>query len=232
MNRDLKDHKLNDRSEIISATKDFIRDKLLSAEAGHDFAHAERVWKNAQLIAKNESVDLLVVELAALLHDVADAKFHEGDEDLGPTIAGEFLQDLRVPPSVSDHVCQIIRHMSFKGGNEVSVFHSSEMEVVQDADRLDAIGAIGVARAFNYGGYRGRPFFDPSVRPNLGMDKKTYRESVAPTINHFFEKLLLLKDRMHTINGRAMAEVRHEFLLEFLDRFFDEVGCNKEWPNQ
>jgi len=206
--------------------------KLLSAEAGHDFAHAERVWQNAQLIAEDEAVDLLVVELAALLHDVADAKFHDGDEEVGATIADEFLQGLDVLPSISSHVCQIIRHMSFKGGNEISAFNSREMQVVQDADRLDAIGAIGIARAFNYGGFKGRPFFDPSIIPNLGMDKITYRKSTSPTINHFFEKLLILKDRMHTVKGTEMAEVRHSFLLEFLDRFFDEVGCNREWPNQ
>ena len=217
---------------MISKVKDFVRHHLSTAESGHDLHHAIRVWKNAKLIAAYESVDPSVVELAALLHDIADAKFHEGDEELGAKIAADFLQKLPILPEVIHHVCQIIRHMSFKGGNEAISFNSREMEVLQDADRLDALGAIGVARAFSYGGYRGRAFFDPAIRPNLDMDKDTYRKSTAPTINHFFEKLLLLKDQMHTRKGKEMAENRHQFLLQFLEQFFREVECDPKWPNE
>ncbi|NND09164.1 MAG: HD domain-containing protein [Saprospiraceae bacterium] len=191
-----------------------------------------RVWQNAKLIAAEETVDLYVVELAALLHDIADAKFHDGDEELGPNMAADFLRELSISPKVIHHVCQIIRHMSFKGGNEANPFNSREMEVVQDADRLDALGAIGVARAFSYGGYRGRTFFNPAIKPNLNMDKETYRQSAAPTINHFFEKLLVLKDRMHTKKGREVAEDRHGFLLQFLEQFFREMDCDPKWPDE
>lgn len=208
---------------IIEATSKFVQKQLASAEGGHDWFHTERVWKNARLIAEQESCDLLVVELAALLHDIADSKFHAGDEELGPQVAGEFLNQQRLPLATIEHIQQIIRYMSFKGGNEAVPFDSLEMRIVQDADRLDAIGAVGIARAFAYGGFKHRPLYDPNVPPQLTMTREQYKQSVAPTINHFYEKLLLLKDRMHTRTGRKLAEQRHQFMLQFLEQFYAEV---------
>ena len=207
---------------LIEKTAGFVRECLRSAEAGHDWAHTERVRRNALKILAHEKADALVVELAALLHDIADAKFHNGDEEKGPAIANIFLLKEGFPAGRTDHVCNIIRHMSFKGGNENSVWTSKEMEIVQDADRLDAIGAIGIARTFHYGGFRNRPLYDPEIPPRLGMSKEEYRSSDAPTLNHFYEKLLLLKDRMHTVTGRKLAESRHEFLEKYLQQFLTE----------
>ncbi len=208
--------------EIIDLTIGFVKSKLHDAEGGHDWWHTQRVWKMARRIAKKEDVDLLTVELAALLHDIADAKFHRGDEELGPKIAREFLTDQPLDPQLVDHVCDIIRNMSWKGGIPLSDFRSPEMEVVQDADRLDALGAIGIARAFNYGGFKNRPLFDPDIEPQLSMTREEYKNSTAPTINHFHEKLLLLRDRMNTETGRKIAEQRHHYLEQFLDQFYAE----------
>ena len=212
--------------QIIRTTADFVRDTLTGAEAGHDWFHTYRVWKLAQTIARDMDVDRLVVELAALLHDIADHKFHGGDEEIGPVQARTFLASIGVEASVTDHVEQIIRNISFKGGNVERTFHSPELDVVQDADRLDAIGAIGIARTFNYGGFRNRPLYDPAIPPRYNMDKETYKNAEAPTINHFYEKLLLLKDRMNTEKGRAMAEERHRFMEAFLEHFY------KEWEGE
>ena len=143
------------------------------------------------------------------LHDIADSKFHDGDESVGPQMAREFLFKHDVDSAVIEHVVNIIKHISFKGGNEEQKFSSAELEVVQDADRLDALGAIGIARCFNYGGFKNRPLFDPAIKPNLNMTKKEYKASKAPTINHFYEKLLLLKDRMNTPTGKKIAQKRH-----------------------
>lgn len=208
--------------DLIDKTITFVKERLQHAEGGHDWSHTERVWKNARIIAAHEPVNLMVVELAALLHDIADSKFHNGDESLGPAIAQNFLSQHFVEEEVIQQVVDIIRHMSFKGGNEPVTFFSAEMQVVQDADRLDAIGAIGIARAFNYGGYKNRPLHDPSISPKLDMGREEYKKQHAPTINHFYEKLLLLKDRMNTATAKKMAEKRHQFMLDFLDRFFEE----------
>ncbi|ASZ14451.1 HD domain-containing protein [Chitinophaga pendula] len=208
--------------QIIDQTVAFVKQELEGAEGGHDWWHIYRVWQSARHIAAGEAVDMLVVELGALLHDIADAKFHNGDEEIGPAKAGAFLQQLAVPVSVIDHVVLIIRHISFKGGNNERIFHSPELGVVQDADRLDAIGAIGIARAFNYGGFKQRALHDPAIPPNLQMTREEYKKNTAPTINHFYEKLLLLKDRMNTASGRAMAEERHQFMEQFLTRFYQE----------
>jgi uncharacterized protein len=207
---------------LILRTAAFVKLHLANAEGGHDWFHTERVWKNARLIAQSEPVDKLVVELAALLHDIADSKFHNGDEEIGPRVAGEFLDSEEVTSSVKDHVVQIIKHISFKGGNERAAWSSPELYVVQDADRLDAIGAIGIARTFNYGGFRGRALYDPAVAPDLNMTKEQYKNSTAPTINHFYEKLLLLKDRMNTETAREIATSRHGFMTHFLDQFYAE----------
>jgi len=163
-----------------------------------------------------------VVELAALLHDIADSKFHDGNEEIGPAVAGNFLRSINVDEPVIEHVQQIIRHISFKSGFEKSKFRSLELAIVQDADRLDAIGAIGIARAFSYGGFKGREIYNPEIKPNLNMTKAEYKNSVAPTINHFYEKLLLLKDKMNTATGKGLAEHRHNFMESYLKQFYSE----------
>lgn len=207
---------------LISETVQFVRDTLKNAEGGHDWWHIHRVWTNAKLIAQTEKADLLIVELAALLHDIADSKFHNGDEEIGPLTAGNYLKSMHVDAAVIEHVQQIIRHMSFKASFDKQTFHSPELAIVQDADRLDAIGAIGIARAFTYGGFKGREIYNPEIEPNLNMSKEEYKNSPAPTINHFYEKLLLLKDKMNTPTGRKLAEQRHQFMEAYLQQFYLE----------
>ncbi len=212
------------QSILILKTIQFVKETLSDAEGGHDWFHIERVWHNAQLIAKTEKVDLLVVELGALLHDIADAKFHDGDESIGPKKARVFLEAQQVDETVIAHIENIIKFISFKSSLDTKgkKFTSKELEVVQDADRLDAMGAIGIARAFNYGGFKNRALYDPSIPPNLKMDKETYKKSKAPTINHFYEKLLLLKDKMNTKTGKQLALKRHDFMKLYLNQFFNE----------
>jgi uncharacterized protein len=212
-----------DSSDSILQTIAFVKQELSGAEGGHDWWHVERVWKTAIEITKTETADLLVVELAALLHDIADSKFNGGDETIGPEKAEKFLNSIDVDPAVIEHVLNIIKNISFKGGNFNQEFTSMELNIVQDADRLDAIGAIGIARAFNYGGFKNRPLYDPEIAPELNMSKDEYKNSLAPTINHFFEKLLLLKDRMNTTTGKKLAKNRHEFMQFFLEQFFWEI---------
>jgi len=212
--------------QVITATVNFVKTELEGAEGGHDWWHIYRVWQQAKHIAAAETADVLVVELGALLHDIADSKFHNGNEDIGPAKAAAFLQTQEVPPAVIAQVENIIRHISFKGGNQEQTFFSAELAIVQDADRLDAIGAIGIARAFNYGGFKNRPLYDPAVKPNMQMTKEEYKSSTAPTITHFYEKLLLLKDRMNTTTGKKLAEERHAFMELFLERFY------KEWQGE
>lgn len=210
---------------VIEKTRAFVIKTLEGAEGGHDWFHIERVYNNAIHIAKYEDADLFIVELGALLHDIADAKFHGGDESIGPEIATSFLQGIDIPGDIIDHIVNIITHISFKSSldpNNSLRFNSKELQVVQDADRLDAIGAIGIARAFNYGGFKNRSLYDPKIAPNLNQDKDTYKNSAAPTINHFYEKLLLLKDKMNTSTGRKLAAKRHDFMLQFLDEFYAE----------
>lgn len=212
--------------EIIQKTINYVKEVLFKAEGGHDWWHIFRVWKLSKHIAKFEEVDLFIVELGALLHDIADSKFHNGDEKIGALKARQFLTSLKVEESVIIHVENIINNISFKGGNQKRTFTSKELNVVQDADRLDAIGAIGISRAFNYGGYKNREIYNPKIEPNLTMTKEEYKKSTAPTINHFYEKLLLLKDRMNTKTGKAMAKHRHQFMKKFLDEFY------KEWSGK
>lgn len=209
--------------QLIDVTITFAKQTLEHAEGGHDWFHTLRVYNNALLISNNEPVDVLVVSLSALLHDIADSKFHNGDETIGPRIAGNFLEDNSVDHEVIEHVVKIIENMSFKNSLALEKpFSSKEMEVVQDADRLDAIGAIGIARAFNYGGFKNRKLYDPNIEPNLNLSKEEYKKSTAPTINHFYEKLLLLKDSMHTETGKQLAQKRHAFMLDYLDQFYNE----------
>ncbi len=207
---------------LIDTTILYVKQQLENAEGGHDWFHIERVYKNALLIAQEESCDLQVVKLGALLHDIADSKFHGGDERIGPQKARVFLESQEVDLSIIEHVLQIIENISFKGGNFEKSFHSKELEIVQDADRLDAIGAIGIARTFNYGGFKNRPIYNPAIQPNLHMSKEEYKNSEAPTLNHFYEKLLLLKDRMNTPTGKKIALERHRFMEHFLSQFYAE----------
>ncbi len=212
----------DDQKEIIRHTEAFVRETLAGAEGGHDWWHVHRVRTLARRIAAEEGVDLFVVELAALLHDIADPKFHDGDEEAGPRTARNFLRSAGVAPEITDHVVKIIENISFKGGLGKSTFQSTELAVVQDADRLDALGAIGIARTFNYGGHKGREMYNPDIPPQKYGSVEAYRNSTAPTINHFYEKLLLLKEKMNTPAGRRMAEHRHHFLETFLKEFYRE----------
>ena len=213
--------------DIIGKTILFVKSKLDNAEGGHDWFHIERVYKNALSIADNESCNLTVVKLAALLHDIADSKFHNGDETIGPKIAREFLESKNLDEATIEHVILIIENMSFKGGNFEKKFSSIELDVVQDADRLDAMGAIGIARAFNYGGFKNRPLYNPNIAPNLHLSKEEYKNSVSPTINHFYEKLLLLKDKMNTETGKQIAQERHHYMEGFLSQFYAEWDGEK-----
>jgi len=210
--------------KLIDATIIFVKKALENAEGGHDWFHVERVFKNAILISKEEKVNVLVVSLAALLHDIADPKFHNGDEEIGPRKASNFLHEMRVDNGNIAHVINIIKNMSFKNSfeDENSAINSKEFQVVQDADRLDAIGAIGIARCFNYGGFKNRSLYNPDILPNLSMSKEEYKNSDAPTINHFYEKLLLLKDKMNTKTGKQIASERHAYMEGFLKQFYDE----------
>ena len=207
---------------IIDKTILFVKTKLEQAEGGHDWFHIERVYKNALLIAQEESCDLTVVKLGALLHDIADSKFHNGDETIGPKTARAFLEAENVDEATIVHVVNIIENISFKGGNFERTFSSKELEIVQDADRLDAIGAIGIARCFNYGGFKNRALYNPAIPPKFGMSKEEYKTNDSPTINHFYEKLLLLKDKMNSPTGKKIAEARHRFMENFLSQFYAE----------
>ena len=205
---------------LIEATKTFVKETLKDAEGGHDWFHIERVYKNALLIAKGETVDNLVVTLGALLHDIADSKFHNGDSTIGPKVAGAFLLKHNVDSATINHVIKIIENISYSSNIGVeNAFKSIELDVVQDADRLDAIGAIGIARTFNYGGFKNRALYNPEIKPNLNLTKAEYKASNAPTINHFYEKLLLLKDMMNTKTGGKIAKQRHQYMVDFLQQF-------------
>jgi len=210
------------QQEIIDATVEFVKVTLSEAEGGHDWWHIYRVWNNAKLIMKHEEVDALIVELGALLHDIADSKFYGGDEEIGPKTARDFLTSIGVEDGVIEQVENIVRHISFKGSLEGQQWMSPELAVVQDADRLDAIGAIGIARTFSYGGHKGREIYNPTIPPKLNMTKEEYKHTHAPTLNHFYEKLLLLKDRMNTETGKQIAEQRHVYMEGFLEQFHGE----------
>lgn len=209
-------------SEIIEQTAAYVQQQLKDAEAGHDWWHIQRVWNNTKHLLLHEEADELVCILTALLHDIADSKFHQGDEEIGPQKAGEFLRSLAVDAETISHVQQIIRNMSYKASLGTVNFHSKELEIVQDADRLDAIGAIGIARAFTYGGFKNRELYNPAIPPQVQQSKEAYKNSTAPTINHFYEKLLLLKDKMNTPTAKAMASERHAYMEGFLQQFYGE----------
>lgn len=208
---------------LIENTVQFVKQTLAQAEGGHDWWHVHRVWQLSKSIAEKEpGADLQVVELGALLHDIADSKFYNGNEEVGPQMAADFLSAQKVEDAVVEKVLSIIRHISFKNSFEQQTYYSKELAIVQDADRLDAIGAIGIARTFNYGGFKGRELYNPSVKPDSNLTKEKYKNSTAPTINHFYEKLLLIKDKMNTKTGKKMAEHRHQYMEQYLKEFFDE----------
>jgi len=208
--------------DSIQKTINFVKQTLKNAEAGHDWFHIERVFKTAININKAEKGNELVVAFAALLHDIADPKFNDGDEEVGPNLAESFLKSIAVEEDIINHIKLIIQHMSFKNSFDENSFTSKEMQIVQDADRLDAIGAIGIARAFTYGGFKNRVLYDPSIKVEEHLTKESYKNTTAPTINHFYEKLLRLKDLMNTAAGKKIAEKRHQFMLDYLDQFYVE----------
>jgi uncharacterized protein len=210
------------REAIIYKTRDYVRSRLQGEGSGHDWRHVERVWKTAVRIGKDEGIDLFVVELAALLHDIADWKARGGDEEAGPRAAREWLSGLDIDIRIIDQVCEIVRDVSFKGAGVRNPMKTKEGMVVQDADRLDALGAVGIARAFAYGGHKGREIYNPDIKPELHETFEAYKKGEGPTINHFYEKLLLLKDLMNTKTGKRMAAARHAFMESYLRQFFKE----------
>ncbi|MCW3159899.1 HD domain-containing protein [Chryseobacterium oryctis] len=207
---------------LIENTIEFVKEKLEGAEAGHDWFHIERVWKLSKKIAETEDCNLAVVELSALLHDIADPKFHNGDESIALTVSRDFLENQNASDDIIEKVLYIIKNISFKNRENAPENPPIELQIVQDADRVDAIGAIGIARTFNFGGYKNNLMYDPSIEPKLNMSKEEYKKSNGTTINHFYEKLLLLKDLMNTQEGKKIAEERHNYMLNFLDQFYKE----------
>ncbi|WP_242928893.1 HD domain-containing protein [Pontibacter vulgaris] len=208
--------------ELINLTAEYVKNLLSGEGSGHDWWHIQRVWNNAKSIAAHEQADIFIVELAALLHDIGDHKFHNGDETVGPRMAREWLEKHEVKNETIDLVCAIISELSFKGAGTTSAMSSLEGCIVQDADRLDAIGAIGIARTFAYGGHKGREMYNPNIPPVLHDSFEAYKNSAGPTLNHFYEKLLLLQDRMHTTTAKRIAAERHQYMEEFVNRFLAE----------
>ena len=206
----------------ITLTINFVKEKLEGAEAGHDWFHIERVWKLSKKIAEKEGGNQEVIKLSALLHDIADPKFHNGDETLALKISKDFLEEIHVNAELIEQVLFVIKNISFKNRAEAPENPPLELQIVQDADRLDAIGAIGIARTFNFGGFKNNLMYHPEIKPNLGMNKEEYKKSNGTTINHFYEKLLLLKDLMNTETAKKIASERHNFMLQFLDEFYKE----------
>lgn len=218
-----KDKTIKDKNSIVKKVARYVYKALNAEGTGHDWWHIDRVWKTAKNIAaKEKNADMFVVELSALLHDIAGWKFHKGDEGIGPRTAKKLLQRLKVDDATIERVGEIIKGISFKGAHVNDNMRSIEGKIVQDADRLDALGAIGIARAFAYGGYKGKEIYNPTTKPRLHRTFKQYKKSDGPTINHFYEKLLLLKGRMHTSTAKKIAHARHKFMEEYLDGFYKE----------
>ena len=207
---------------IIQKTADYARETLEGEGSGHDWWHVYRVWKMAKHIGKTENVDMFVVELAALLHDIADYKLHNGDTEIGPRKAEEWLRSLGVDQKIINHIKTIINDAHFKGANVKDKMNSTEGEIIQDADRLDAIGAIGIARTFAYGGHKNAPIHNPNLKPIMYNSFEEYKSNTPSTIAHFYEKLLLLKDRMNTKTARQIALGRHKYMEKFLKKFYLE----------
>jgi uncharacterized protein len=215
------------KQEIINKTEQYLKEKFSGEGTGHDWWHIDRVRKNALVIGKKENVDLFVVELGALLHDIADFKFHDGDETIGPRVTREWLESLHVEPEIVNHVVDIVTHLSYKGAEVANKISTREGMVVQDADRLDAIGAIGIARCFAYNGSKGREIYNPTIPPEMHQTAEAYKTANGPALNHFYEKLLLLKDRMNTPTAKAMAEGRHKYLEGYISEFLVEWDSDK-----
>ncbi|HRN86678.1 MAG TPA: HD domain-containing protein [Candidatus Dojkabacteria bacterium] len=215
----------NNKEEVISKTADHVKSILLGESSGHDWWHIYRVWKLARNITEKERADLYIVELAALLHDIADWKFTEGDEEVGPKLASEWLEQLEVNENDINHITEIIKDLSYKGAKVQTSMKTLEGKVVQDADRLDAMGAIGIARCFAYGGHKGREIYNPEIKPQLHDSAESYKNNKSPSINHFYEKLLLIKSLINTKSAEAIAQERHEFMEFYLETFF------KEWDS-
>jgi uncharacterized protein len=211
-----------EQEDIINQTQEFIRKKFEGEGSGHDWWHIYRVWKNSITIGEQECANMYVVQLGTLLHDIADYKFHDGDFTAGPRAAREYLKGLGVDEETINDVCDIVENISFKGAGAEKPMKTLEGKVVRDADRLDAIGAIGIARCFAYGGHKGNPIHLPEVRPELHQTAEEYVTRQSSQINHFYEKLLLLKDLMLTEAGRKMAEGRHKYIEQYLKQFQDE----------
>ncbi len=212
------------QQQIVASAATFVKQELKGAESGHDWWHVFRVWKLSERIAEEEKADIFIVSLGALLHDIADAKFYDGDETVGPKKAKIFLQTQNLPEETINKVLNIIRFVSFKNRHEKPDDNSLELQIIQDADRLDAMGAIGIARAFSYGGFQKREMYNPDIPPRPDMSKAEYKKSTSTTINHFYEKLLLLKEMMHTKTGKRLAAKRHRFMEQFLEEFYSEWG--------
>lgn len=210
------------QEEIIQITAAYIKEKFSGESSGHDWWHIYRVWQNALHLAKSEKADLFVVQLGALLHDIADWKFSDGDEKAGARVAAEYLQKLSVPQFIVEKVCEVINEVSFKGAGVTTATSNLESAIVQDADRLDAIGAIGIARAFAYGGYKGREIYNPEIPAAPHHNFDAYKNNSSPSVNHFYEKLLLLQDRMQTKTGKKLAAERHRFMEQYLVQFYQE----------
>lgn len=219
-----------DKELIINKTKEYAKMKLEGEGTGHDWFHILRVYKTSIYLGKLENADIFVVGLTALLHDIADWKFNKGNSDIGPELSRIWLESLGVNDNVIYSVTSIISTMSFKGGTTNALQETIEGKVVQDADRLDAIGAIGIARAFAYGGYKNRELYNPNIKPQKFNNFEQYKKSISTTINHFYEKLLLLKDLMNTESGKSMALQRHEFMQDYLDQFFIEWDLETDLP--
>ena len=210
------------QSALIERVAAQIRRRFVGESSGHDWYHIQRVWKLTQQIAAREGANLEIAELGALVHDIADWKFCAGDETVGPREARRLLSDEGVPGDLIEAVTDIVATISFKGAGVTTAMKTLEGQCVQDADRLDAMGAIGIARCFAYGGHAGRAMYDPDVHPTMHATAEAYKSAKGTSLNHFHEKLFLLKDRMNTASGRAMAEERHRYMMEFVDRFLHE----------
>lgn len=214
------------KSEVLKLTRKHVKDLLSGEGTGHDWFHIERVVKNARLISKKEGGDFFIIELAALLHDIADWKFHGGDSTIGAKKTDELLRKLKVDSEIKEKVVEIVEHISYKGGTNTHEMRSLEGRIVQDADRLDAMGALGIARVFAFGGSMARAIHDPSIKPKLMKSFEAYKKRTQTSINHFYEKLLLLKEKMNTKTGRLLAMKRHKFMESYLKQFY------KEWDGQ
>lgn len=213
-----------DRQDVLNQTVKYVQDTLEGDASGHEWWHVYRVWQLAKTIGAKEQADMFVVELGALLHDIADWKFHDGDIEIGPRKTTDWLTKLGLEQSIVEQVAYIVRHISYRGGTNTHVMETLEGKIVQDADRLDALGAIGIARTFAFGGAHGRAMYDPDHKPQDFDSFDEFRKNIktGTTINHFYEKLLRLKDGMHTEAAKQIAEDRHTYMEGFLNEFYGE----------